>query len=88
MLKKSELRIDRENPLMQAGDSYILFLKTGNDERVGPLYYVTGEYQGKYQIQGDKVSSVNPDAKTQATISRKNVDQFKAKIRQLVKAAA
>lgn len=82
--KTGELKMERENPLMKVGDSYILFLKAGKDDRVGSLFYVAGEYQGKYQIQGEQVYSVNQKAQTKATISGESVDQFKEKIRELV----
>jgi hypothetical protein len=59
--KSGELTIHRENPLMKPEESYVLFLKAGQDEKVGPLYYVAGEYQGKYKIQGDQVFSVNQE---------------------------
>ncbi|AJS59046.1 hypothetical protein [Paenibacillus sp. IHBB 10380] len=89
--KTGELQMDRENPIMQSGNSYILFLKAGKDERVGPLYYVAGEYQGKYQgkyeIQDQQVFSVNQDEKTKALVSGEDVTQFKEKIKDLVRQA-
>lgn len=78
------LEVKRDNPLMQQEDSYILFLKQGNDDELGAVYYVAGEYQGKYEIRSQQVFSVNQEEKTQATVTGESLDQFKEKIRKLL----
>jgi PBP1b-binding outer membrane lipoprotein LpoB len=82
--KTGELTIQRDNPLMKPGDSYVLFLKAGHDEEIGPLYYVAGEFQGKYEIQGDRVFSVNQEEKSKAMISGQDLATFKEEIKRIV----
>lgn len=79
-----ESQIARENPLMEDAEQYVLFLKKGEDDQVGDIYYVSGEYQGKYQIQNQQVFSVNQNENTPKTISGENLPQFKEKITNLV----
>lgn len=50
----------------------------------GPLYYVAGEYQGKYKIQGDQVFSVNQQVKTKAMVAGQDLNSFKEEIKRFI----
>ncbi|WP_249717350.1 hypothetical protein [Paenibacillus sp. J45TS6] len=82
--KTGDLTIQRDNPLMKPDEKYILFLKAGQKAEVGPLYYVAGEYQGKYEIQGDQVFSVNQQEKTNAMVAGQDLISFKEEIKRIV----
>ncbi|WP_236570473.1 hypothetical protein [Paenibacillus sp. An7] len=82
--KTGDLTIQRDNPLMKPDERYILFLKAGQKAEVGPLYYVAGEYQGKYEIQGDQVFSVNQQEKTKAMVAGQDLISFKEEIKRIV----
>lgn len=56
--KTGEIRVFREYPLMIENDNLILFLKEGNNDTYGIIYYIAGEIQGKFQIKDGKVFSV------------------------------
>ncbi|WIV20259.1 hypothetical protein QPK24_06070 [Paenibacillus polygoni] len=82
--KTGDLTIQRDNPLMKPDERYVLFLKAGQKAEIGPLYYVAGEYQGKYEIQGDQVFSVNQQEKTKAMVAGQDLISFKEKIKRIV----
>ena len=82
--KRGDLTIQRDNPLMKPDERYILFLKAGQKAEIGPLYYVAGEYQGKYEIQGDQVFSVNQQEKTNAMVAGQDLISFKEEIKRIV----
>jgi len=44
-----------EDPLMEVGDRYVLFLKQGTSE----LYYVLGGPQGRFVVHDERVSSLS-----------------------------
>ncbi|APO48556.1 hypothetical protein BS614_30915 (plasmid) [Paenibacillus xylanexedens] len=70
---------------MEPGESYVLFLKAGQDEKVGPLYYVAGEFQGKYKIEGDKVFPVNKEQEAaRAMVGGQDLAAFKEEIKSIV----
>ncbi|MEF3351819.1 hypothetical protein PV403_01390 [Paenibacillus sp. GYB006] len=82
--RTGNLTIQRDNPLMEPDERYILFLKAGQKAEIGPLYYVAGEYQGKYEIQGDQVFSVNQQEKTKAMVAGQDLISFKEEIKRIV----
>ena len=82
--RTGNLTIQRDNPHMKPDERYILFLKEGRKAEVGPLYYVAGEYQGKYEIQGDQVFSVNQQEKTKAMVAGQDLISFKEEIKRIV----
>lgn len=82
--KTGELTIQRDNPLMKPDERYVLFLKAGQKTEVGSLYYVAGEYQGKYEIQGDQVFSVNQQEETKVMVAGQDLISFKEEIKRIV----
>ncbi|WP_191797403.1 hypothetical protein [Paenibacillus gallinarum] len=82
--KTGDLTIQRDNPLMKPDERYILFLKAGQKAEVGPLYYVAGEYQGKFEIRGDQVFSVNQQEQTKAMVAGQDLISFKEEIKHIV----
>ena len=78
-----EMIVERENPLMKPGNTFILFLKKG--QRYEDLYYVAGEYQGKFEVEDHLVYSTQKDSNYNTKIQGEDVEEFKNRIRELVK---
>lgn len=83
-IKKDGVDEETETPYFKQGDELVIFLKKGQDPKIDPIYYVAGEYQGKFNIENGKVYAVNPALKNQY-IDGQNLSAFKESIRNIIK---
>ncbi|KAF6628302.1 hypothetical protein H6F38_20250 [Paenibacillus sp. EKM208P] len=44
-------------------------MKKGQDPKINPIYFVAGEYQGKFDIKNGNVYAVNQALKEQASLN-------------------
>ncbi|WP_238353817.1 hypothetical protein [Paenibacillus sp. 23TSA30-6] len=68
-IKKDDIVEKTDNPYLKQGDELVLFLKKGQDPKINPIYFVAGEYQGKFDIKNGNVYAVNQALKEQASLN-------------------
>lgn len=68
-IKKDDIVEKIDNPYLKQGDELVLFLKKGQDPKINPIYFVAGEYQGKFDIKNGNVYAVNQALKEQASLN-------------------
>ncbi|WP_172200957.1 hypothetical protein, partial [Saccharibacillus qingshengii] len=53
--------VETDDPPFTIGEKNVLFLKKGSDTSIESLYFVSGVYQGRFEIENETVIAVNPD---------------------------
>lgn len=58
---KEGYEVISDNPDIRVGENDILFLKKASDPSVESLYYISGVYQGRFEVIDGAVQAVNPN---------------------------
>lgn len=58
---KEGYEVISDNPGIRVGENDILFLKKASDPSLESLYYISGVYQGRFEVIDGTIQAVNPN---------------------------
>ncbi|MBR2717238.1 MAG: hypothetical protein IKD79_05830 [Oscillospiraceae bacterium] len=67
-------------PLPEVGDEYVLFLTEATGSAFSGVYAVTGVWQGRFRINGERVSRYRPPRHASYADSAETLDELRAQI--------